>query len=87
MTALKDIDGVTRVAVKSSELPAKTGGAGAGAGGGGSNDECRTRKFFAKFEIVATFDAAPVPAPEEAEVIPGTAPEAAPTAATESEGG
>lgn len=81
VTALKDIDGVTRVAVKSSELPTKSGGAGGG--GGGSSDECRTRKFFAKFEIVAAFDAAPVPVTEEAEVVP----EAAPVADTESEGG
>jgi Tfp pilus assembly protein PilN len=81
VTALKDIDGVTRAAVKSSELPTKSGGAGGG--GGGGNDECRTRKFFAKFEIVATFDAAPVPATEEAEVVP----EAAPVAEPESEGG
>lgn len=80
VTALKDIDGVTRVAVQSSELPGKSGG-----GGGGSN-ECRTRKFIAQFQIVATFDAAPVPLMEEAEVAPEAAPEAAQVAATEGEG-
>jgi Tfp pilus assembly protein PilN len=85
VTALKDIDGVTRVAVKSSELPTKSSGGG-GSGGGGK-EECRTRKFFPKFEIVATFDAAPVPVTEEAEVAPEAAPEAAQVAGAESEGG
>jgi Tfp pilus assembly protein PilN len=78
VTALKDIDGVTRVAVQSSELPGK--------GGGGGGEECRTRNFIAQFQIVATFDAAPVPLAEEAEVAPEAAPEAAQVAATEGEG-
>jgi Tfp pilus assembly protein PilN len=64
VTALKDIDGVTRVGVQSSELPEKKEGGGSEAGGGGgsssSGDECRTRDFIAKFEIVVAFDAAPV---------------------------
>jgi Tfp pilus assembly protein PilN len=61
VTALKDIDGVTRVGVQSSELPEKAeGGEGGGGGSGSSGDECRTRKFIAKFEIVVAFDAAPV---------------------------
>jgi Tfp pilus assembly protein PilN len=65
VTALKDIDGVTRVGVESSELPEEKDAAGSGAGGEGSDssgDECRTREFIAKFEIVVAFDAAPVPA-------------------------
>jgi Tfp pilus assembly protein PilN len=78
VTALKDIDGVTRVAVQSSELPGKAGG--------GGDSECRTRKFIAQFQIVATFDAAPVPLSEEAEVAPEAAPEAAQVAETEGEG-
>jgi Tfp pilus assembly protein PilN len=61
VTALEDIDGVTRVGVQSSELPeAKEGGGGEGGGDSDSGDECRTRKFIAKFEIVVAFDAAPV---------------------------
>lgn len=70
VTALKDIDGVTRVGVQSSELPeeGKSGGGGGG-GSSGSGDECRTHKFIAKFEIVVAFDAAPVP-PEEGEAPP-----------------
>ena len=58
VTALKDIDGVTRVGVQSSQLADQ--GSGAGAGSGGSED-CRTREFIAKFEVVVAFDAAPVP--------------------------
>jgi Tfp pilus assembly protein PilN len=62
VTALKDIDGVTRVGVQSSELPDKASGQAEGGGGGDSGgDECRTRNFIAKFEIVVAFDAAPVP--------------------------
>ena len=62
VTALKDIDGVTRVGVQSSELPDKSSGqAGGGGGGDSGGDECRTRNFIAKFEIVVAFDAAPVP--------------------------
>jgi Tfp pilus assembly protein PilN len=87
VNALQDIDGVTRVAVASSELPAKEEGA-AGSGGeeaeGGS--ECRTRKNIAKFKIVIAFDAAPVPVTAEGEgEAPATATETAETASTEAE--
>lgn len=64
VTALKDIDGVTRVGVQSSELGDRKdegGGAAAGSGDGGTSDECRTRASIAKFEIVVAFDAAPIP--------------------------
>ena len=65
ITALNDIDGVTRVAVESSELPARTNGAGVSstgeAAGGGGEEDCRTRDFITKFKIVVAFDAAPVP--------------------------
>ncbi len=87
VTALKDIDGVTRVGVQSSELGEEDAGGGGG-GGSDSGDECRTRSFIAKFEIVVAFDAAPVPATEaEAETAPAAAPEAAQVASSESEGG
>jgi Tfp pilus assembly protein PilN len=79
VTALKDIDGVTRVGVESSEL-----GNEESAGGGGSNSDCRTRNFIAQFSLVVAFDAAPVPvstgteeapvateAPEETETAEG----------------
>lgn len=75
VAALKDIDGVTRVGMESSELPDSGSGAGAAGGGGGnSGDDCRTRGFIAKFQLVVAFDAAPVaatsgaaPPPAEAE--------------------
>jgi len=63
VTALKDIDGVTRVGVESSELADKKSGAGVsgGEGGGGDGEDCRTRDFIAQFDLVVAFDAAPLP--------------------------
>ncbi len=62
VAALKDIDGVTRVGIESSELSDQEEGAGdAGSSSGEGSDDCRTRDFIAKFEIVVAFDAAPVP--------------------------
>jgi len=59
ISALRDVDGVTRVGVLRSERPPLD------STGGQATDEsdCRTRDFIAKFEIVASFDAAPVAAP------------------------
>jgi Tfp pilus assembly protein PilN len=68
VTALEDIDGVTRVGLGSSELASKKGEAGSGGGGGG---DCRTREFIAHFDLVIAFDAAPVP-PEEGEEVSTT---------------
>ncbi len=73
VTALKDIDGVTRVGVQSSELgeegeeSATAQLKSAPARRSSEDDECRTREFIAKFEIVVAFDAAPLPASGEAE--------------------
>jgi len=87
VTVLKDIDGVTRVAVASSELPSQGEGEASAAGGeseGGG--ECRTRKYIAKFSIVVAFDAAPVPVTAEGEgEAPATATEDAETTSTEAE--
>jgi Tfp pilus assembly protein PilN len=67
ITALKEIDGVTRVGLEDSELPENEQGAsGSGGGEGGSGEECRTREFISKFSLVVAFDAAPVP-PSEGE--------------------
>jgi Tfp pilus assembly protein PilN len=52
---LKDIDGVTRVAVQSSEL----GEGGESGSSGEAGSDCQTRKFIAQFQIVAAFDQAP----------------------------
>lgn len=62
VTALKDIDGVTRVGVETSELgeEGESAGGGAGGSGGGSSAQCRTREYIAEFQIVVAFDAAPV---------------------------
>jgi Tfp pilus assembly protein PilN len=82
VTALKDIEGVTRVGVQSSELSEQTSS-------GSSGEDCRTRDFIAKFEIVVAFDAAPVPASASATEV-STAPpaETAEASSTESsEGG
>jgi Tfp pilus assembly protein PilN len=72
VTALKDIDGVTRVGVESSELgeeedAEEAASTEAGANTGSTGDECRTRSFIAKFALVVAFDAAPVPSEESAE--------------------
>jgi Tfp pilus assembly protein PilN len=90
VTALKDIDGVTRVAMQYSNLgtspeagATETGDSAPATGAA----QCQTRKFIAQFQIVAAFDAAPVPAtaaPEEAAVAPE---EAAAPAEAEPEGG
>ncbi len=73
VTALKDIDGVTRVGVESSELGEEedaeeaAGSAETGANTGPTGGECRTRAFIAKFALVVAFDAAPVPSEESPE--------------------
>jgi Tfp pilus assembly protein PilN len=96
VTALKEIDGVTRVGVESSELADQEEGAGASGSGsssesGGGSSDCRTRSFISQFQLVVAFDAAPVPATgaeAEAEAPPPTATETAQTTSTEtSEGG
>jgi Tfp pilus assembly protein PilN len=65
VTALKDIDGVTRVGVESSELGAEEASASAVGNGesaaGGGNSDCQTREFIAQFSLIVAFDAAPVP--------------------------
>lgn len=67
VTALKDIDGVTRVGVQTSELASKGNEAGSGEGGGG---DCRTRPSVAQFSLVVAFDAAPI-SPEGGEEVVG----------------
>jgi Tfp pilus assembly protein PilN len=70
VAALKDIDGVTRVGVESSELSDQEEGSGSSEGGSSSEpggEECQTRKWIAKFSIVVAFDAAPIPITAEGE--------------------
>jgi len=86
--ALKQIDGVTRVGVESSELGEESSGSSSGSSGGGGN--CQTHAFVAQFQIVVAFDAAPVAeeGPEEG-AAPAPAPESGETttASSEAEGG
>jgi Tfp pilus assembly protein PilN len=55
VSALEDIDGVTRVGIQSSAR------GDAGGDSTGSGDTCRTRDFIYQFEIVIAFDAVPTP--------------------------
>jgi Tfp pilus assembly protein PilN len=84
VTALEDIDGVTRVGLGSSELASKGGEAGSGGGGGG---DCRTRQFIAQFDLVIAFDAAPVPPEEGEEEVVSTATSAESASSESSEEG
>ena len=58
--ALKEIDGVTRVGVQSSELGEREDESDGSASAEGGT--CQTHAFIAEFQIVVAFDAAPVPA-------------------------
>lgn len=87
VTALEDIDGVTRVGVQSSELPEEGKGGEGGGGASSSGDECRTRKFIAKFEIVVAFDAAPVAESGSEEEAPPVATGTVETSSSESSEG
>ena len=75
VTALKDIDGVTRVGVQSTEQTAESSGSGESECGGGS--------ATVQFTLVVAFDAAPVPAPEGEAAPVEAAPEAAQAASSE----
>lgn len=86
VAALKDIDGVTRVAMQYSKLgeDPEAGAEATGDSASAAEGGCQTGDFVAEFQIVAAFDAAPTPttgveseapvaAPEEAEAAPPTA--------------
>ena len=90
VTALKDIDGVTRVGVESSELGEEEEAVSStevGAATASSGDECRTREFIAKFAVVVAFDAAPVPTEAAAEAAVAAPVESAESASAESSEG
>lgn len=78
ITALEDIDGVTRVGVESSDL-SEAGSEG----GGGESGACQTKSFVAQFKIVVAFDAAPVSSPAAEEPAPAAAPVEETTTTTE----
>jgi Tfp pilus assembly protein PilN len=84
VAALRDIDGVTRVGLSTSELPDEESGEAATAGTGG--DDCRVRSFISKFEITVAFDEVAVePAEASALPAPGTPPDDGGVAAAESQ--
>jgi Tfp pilus assembly protein PilN len=84
VTALKDIDGVTRVGVESSGLSSQEEGAGSVEGSEASGGGCQTRSFIAQFHLVVAFDAAPVSITVESEgEAPATATETAETTSSE----
>lgn len=77
LAALRDIDGVTRVGLGSSDLPDTTSVSGGSGDSASGSVDCQTRDFIAKFKIVASFDAVPAPA------VPSASPSAAaPTTST-----
>jgi Tfp pilus assembly protein PilN len=87
ISSLKEMEGVTRVGLQSSELPTASEGESGGESVSAS-DGCQTQDFVAKFQIVVAFDAAPIPVAGEGESTEAAvaAPEAAPAEPTSSEG-
>jgi Tfp pilus assembly protein PilN len=75
--ALKDIDGVTRVAVTSSQRLSSSGTSGAGAGAASSTSGCAARDFIAQFQVVVAFDKVPVD--PTTGLVPATAPTTTPS--------
>jgi Tfp pilus assembly protein PilN len=86
VAALRDIDGVTRVGVNASERPEAGQATDAGDGATANSEDCRTRDFISRFEIVAAFDQVTVPAADGASPAtpaqPAAPPEIADAAAT-----
>jgi len=68
VTALEDIDGITRVGVEESSLPTRGEGTVSAGGEEGGVGACQTRDFIAAFTMTVAFDAAPPPAAGEGEV-------------------
>jgi Tfp pilus assembly protein PilN len=66
VSALRDIDGVTRVGVLKSERPPLSSAGELASAEGSDAEDCRTRDFITRFEVVVAFDAAPVTAPPAA---------------------
>jgi hypothetical protein len=91
VTALKEIDGVTRVQVQSSELGGRKAGAGSTSGGDSDSSDsaaggCQTRSFIAQFSMTVAFDAAPLPMVDSASSAPISATEESEAAAEEVSG-
>ena len=94
ISAIGDIDGVTRVsATRSEKADASAGVAAAGgssSGGGSSDEDCRTRSYVAQFDLIAVFDGVAVPegaVPPAVAPTPGESGDAAPPAPADDDGG
>jgi Tfp pilus assembly protein PilN len=79
VSALQDIDGVTRVGVDSSKLPdqnttAVSGEPGNGTTTGAASGDCQSGPTIVKFSMVAAFDAVPTPPDATAPSVPSAAP-------------
>jgi Tfp pilus assembly protein PilN len=70
LSALRDIDGITRVGLGNSDLPDDTSGSSSSGDSAGGGTGCDVRNFIATFNIVAAFDAVPPPP------VPGASPTA-----------
>ena len=81
LESLKDIDGVTRVGIGTDER-ASEAETSAQSAGSTTSDDCRTRSFISRFEIVAAFDAVPTPAAASAPAAPATTATASTTTTT-----
>ena len=82
ISALRDVDGVTRVGVLKSERPPLASSSDLATGDGTDQEDCRTRDFITRFELVVAFDAAPV---SVAAATPGAVPAPAPVPAPPAE--
>jgi Tfp pilus assembly protein PilN len=61
ISALEDIDGVTRVGLASSEQADDTESEEGAGGGGETGEECRVADYISKFQIAVAFDAVATP--------------------------
>lgn len=85
LAALRDIDGVTRVGLTSSERPGGDSSSGAsGADSGGATGDCATKDFIAEFQITVAFDGVPAPAASGSTTPGATTPPTTATPATTS---
>lgn len=86
LASLREVDGVTRVSVMSSDRPEADGSTTSSTSSSASQDSavsCATRDFISTFEVVAAFDAAqPVAATPSAATIPSATPSTAPEGQT-----
>jgi len=91
LASLREVDGVTRVSVMSSDRPEGDGSTTSGASSSTSQDSgasCSTRDFISTFEVVAAFDAAqPVAATSPSTAAPSATPSTAPEEDTQSQSG